>query len=47
VVHHLNVSGISNIGPLLMNNFTATRNEFFQMGKPGNILSIQNRQYSS
>jgi hypothetical protein len=41
------VRGISNIGPLFINNFTGEKNSFFQIGTTGNILSIQNSQYST
>jgi hypothetical protein len=35
-----NVSGISNKGPLFINNFTGLQNTFFQRGTTGNILNI-------
>jgi hypothetical protein len=36
----LNVSGISNIGPLFINNFTGLQKTFFQTGTTGNILNV-------
>jgi hypothetical protein len=38
-VESLNGSGISNIGPSFINNFTGLQNTFFQIGT-GNILNI-------
>ncbi len=43
----LNLSIISNIGPLSINNFTGTRKTFFRNGTTGNILIIQISQYST
>ncbi len=41
----LNVTGISNIGPLLINNLNGLQGTFFQIGTAGNILNISECVY--
>ncbi len=43
----LNTSGISNIGPSFINNFTGPPNTFFQKGTTGDVVSINCSTYST
>ena len=42
----LNVSGVSNLGPLYINNGVGTQNTFFQIGTTGNILTVRGSGYT-